>query len=403
MSQERTVKRQVVIDATAKAAFEAVTKASELREWLCDEAWTDVRLGGRWEVRWRSGFRAGGKFTALDAPHRAAWTWLSSGEPAPTAVEFTVEPVEGGVRVTVVHNGFGPGTEWDSMLAESEDGWTDGLENLRSTLETGVDLRWARRPFLGIRFDLMSPERAAREGIGTDQGIYLTETVEGSGARAAGLGKGDVIVAIAGMPTPGYDELTASLEAHRAGEVVDIELVRGQTRETVQVTLGERPSQEVPAGVGELSEVLAAQYRETDAALKAVLEGVSDIEAGQHPADGEWSVKEVLAHLSLVERDQQCYLGIIALDGWLDTGPTNPTALAGRLAAALAVIPTLDGQLERVLADEAETVEFVRRLPDETVAHKARFRRIAQYMTGLPEHSREHVEQIRSALAAIQG
>ena len=403
MSDERTVRRQVVIDTTAELAFEAATRASELREWLCDEAWTDSRVGGRWEVRWRSGFRVEGKFTALDAPHRAAWTWLGTGEPGPTAVEFTVEPAEGGVQVQVLHTGFGPGAEWNSMLAESEDGWTDGLDNLRSTLETGVDLRFARRPFLGIHFDIMSAERAAKEGIATEQGIYLNETVEDGAARAAGLGKGDVIVAIGGIETPGYNELLEALSACRAGDAVPVRVVRGQVRETVQVTLGERPSQELPSGAGELAEVLAAQYREQDAALKAALGQVSDEEAGQQPAEGEWSVKEVLAHLSLVERDQHCYLGVIALDGWLDTGPTNPTALTGRLAAALAVIPTLDGLLERLRADEAETVEFVRRLPDEAVAHKARFRRIAQYMTGLPEHTHEHAEQVRSTLAAIRG
>jgi uncharacterized protein YndB with AHSA1/START domain len=403
MSDERTVKRQVVIDTTPELAFEAVTKASELREWLCDEAWTDARPGGRWEVRWRSGFRAEGKFTALDAPHRAAWTWLGTGEPGPTAVEFTVEPAEGGVQVTVLHSGFGPGAEWDSMLAESEDGWTDGLDNLRSTLETGVDLRFARRPFLGIHFDIMSADRAAKEGIATEQGIYLNEAVQDGAARAAGLGKGDVIVAIGGIETPGYNELLDALSARRAGDVVPVKVVRGRVRETVQVTLGERPSQELPSGAGELADLLAAQYREADAALKAALESVGDQEAGQHPVEGEWSVKEVLAHLSLVERDQHSYLGVFALDGWLDTGPTNPTTIPGRLTAAVSVVPTVDGLLERFLADEAETVEFVRRLPDEVVSHKARFRRIAQNMIGLPEHSLEHIEQIRSTLAAIRG
>lgn len=402
MSDEQ-VTYQVVIGTTPELAFEAVTRASEIREWLCDEARTEVRPGGRLEVRWNSGYRAEGKFTSLEAPHRAACTWRGTGEPGGTAIEFALEGSDDGVRLNLVHSGFGAGPEWDRVLSESEKGWKSSLENLKSTLETGVDLRWARRPFLGIHFDIMNAERAAKEGIATEQGIYLTETVEGGGTRAAGLGKGDVIVAIGGIATPGFDELVTALGAHRAGDVVDVEIVRGQRRETVQVTLGERPVQDLPPSAVELADRLGAKYQETDAALRAALEGVSEGEAGQHPAEGEWSVKETVAHLSMVERDQHSFLGIFALDGWLDTGPGNPSALGGRIAAVLAVEPALEGLLGRFLADEAETVEFVRRLPAETVAHKARFRRIAQNMLGLPEHTSEHIEQIKGTVAAVRG
>jgi uncharacterized protein YndB with AHSA1/START domain len=399
----KTVSHEVVIGTTLEMAFEAVTKASEMREWLCDEARTEVWPGGRVEVRWNSGYRAEGSFTCLDAPHRAAWTWRGTGEPGETAVEFSFEAADDGVQVTLVHSGFGVGDEWERAISESDKGWEGGLENLKSTLETGLDLRWVRRPFLGIHFDIMNAERAAREGIATEQGIYLNWTVEGGGARAAGLGKGDVIVAIGGMPTPGFDELVAALSAHRAGEVVDVEVVRGQSRACVQVTLGERPSQDLPPSAGELADHLSAHYEETDAALRAALNGVSEGEAEKRPAEGEWSIKEVLVHLSIVERDQQCYLGVFALDGWLDTGAGNPTALDGRIQSVLAVEPTLQGLLDRFLADEAESVEFVRRLPAETVAHKARFRRIAQSTLGLPEHAREHIEQIKGTLAVVRG
>jgi uncharacterized protein YndB with AHSA1/START domain len=403
MSATREVRRSVVIETTPERAFEAVTKASELREWCSAEAWTEVRHGGRYDVRWISGYRTDGKFIELDPPHRAAVTWRGTGEPGETAVEFAVKPKAGGVEVTVVHRGFGTGAEWDEAVAASENGWTVGLENLKSTLETGVDLRIARRPFMGIFFDLLTAERAAKEGIAAEHGIYIENAVEGSGAKAAGLGKGDVIIAIGDVETLGFQELETALQALHVGDAVDVKLVRGQKQETVQVTLGQRPSPEVPDNAEELAETLARRYQETDAALLAAVEGLTDEEADRRPADGEWSVKEVLAHLSLVERDQQCSLASIALDGWVDTGPGNPVVIPGRLAAVLSVTRSLQRMVERFQADEAETVAFVGSLPIEMVANKARFRRVAQYMVGLPDHTSEHIEQIKATIAAVRG
>jgi uncharacterized protein YndB with AHSA1/START domain len=91
MTDVREIKHRVVIDTTPDLAFEAVTRASELREWFSDQAWTEVRPGGRYEVRWNQGYRAEGTFTELDPPRRAAVTWRGTGEPGETAVEFTVE------------------------------------------------------------------------------------------------------------------------------------------------------------------------------------------------------------------------------------------------------------------------------------------------------------------------
>jgi uncharacterized protein YndB with AHSA1/START domain/uncharacterized damage-inducible protein DinB len=384
VSKKRKIKSQVVVQTTPELAFEALTAASELREWFSDVAWTQAQPGGRYALHWNSGYHVEGKFVKLDPPHKATVTWLGSGEPRETQVRFTVEPVDGGVQVTVVHRGFGSGTKWDRAVEEAEKGWTVGLENLKSALETGVDLRLARQPFLGIYPQLLDAERAAKEGIAVEKGIYLNGTLEGTGARAAGLGQGDVIVAIDGQETSGFRELNAALRAHRAGDVVDVELVRGQERETVQMTLGERPQADVPDTAAELAERLAEQYRQTDGELKAAVEGLAEAEAGQPPAEGEWSVEQVLAHLSISERDFQSYLASTALDGWLDGGPSNTTTIPGRLAAVQAVTPTFDGLLARLFADEAETVAFVRGLPEETLAHKARYYRIGQLIAGIP-------------------
>ncbi len=400
MSDGRAVRQTIVVDTTPELAFEAVTRASELREWMCDRAETQVWPGGRYEVRWQSGYRAEGTFTELDPPHRAAFTWRGTGEPGETAVAFTFAPVNEGVEVSLVHSGFGAGAAWDSALAASEQGWAGGLENLKSTLEAGVDLRLARQPFLGIHLDLLDPERAAQEGIAAERGIYVLGTVEGSGAEAAGLGKGDVILTLGGQPTPGFQELTTALRAHRAGDVVDLQLVRGQVRETVTVALGQRPQVEVPGTAEALASLLAERYGEVNAQLKAAVDGLAEEDAERAPAPGEWSVKQVLAHLSSDERWSLFILVNIAANGWLDAEPITPDQIPGQLGAVLAVTPTLPGLLKRLYADEAEIVAFLRRLPEETLAHRARFRRIGQMVLLGPDHTREHIGQIERTIEA---
>ena len=403
MSSERQIERQVLIETTPELAFEAVTAASELREWCCDWARAQTQPGGDYQVRWDSGYWAYGKFVELEAPRRAVLTWQGIGEPGETRVVFGVEPQADGVAVSLVHSGFGVGDECDQALASAEEGWTAGLENLKSILETGIDLRLARQPFLGINFEILNAERADREGIAAEQGIYVLSAVEGSGARAAGLDKGDVVVSIGGIETPGFQELGMALRARQAGDVVDVDLVRGQKRETIQVTLGQRPQPEVPDTAKELADVLDQGQEQANAELKAALEGVTDEEADQSPAEGEWSVKQVLAHLSQGERGFQFYLANVAANGWLDGGPLGSDIADSLLAAVIAATPTMEGLLNQFLVDQAQTVAWLRALPERPQVHKARFYRMAQAVVFGPGHTREHLEQIKNILTTVRG
>jgi uncharacterized protein YndB with AHSA1/START domain len=403
MSEMRRVEQSIAVDTTPELAFEALTQASELREWFSDQAWTEVRPDGRYALHWIQGYHVEGRFLELEPPHRAVVAWQGTGEPGHTTVEFTVETApEGGVSVVVGHGRFGPGDEWDQAIVEAEKGWQAGLENLKSTLETGQDLRFTRQPFLGIYLDVLTPARAEREDIDVDYGIYVTGTVEGSGAEAAGLCRGDVIVTAGGAELPGLTDLGVILRAHQAGDTLDLEIVRGRERLTVPVTLGSRPQPQVPATLDELVAQLVERQEEVDDELRATLVAVSDEEAGQCPEEGQWSVKQILAHLSDNERAVHFILVNMALNGWLDSGPVYPDQVPGRLASIMAVTPTLNALVDRFLTDEAETAALVRHLPQTAIAHKARFHRIARQIITVPDHTREHIDQIRQAIEAVR-
>jgi len=69
----------------------------------------DLRVGGEWRA---SGTGRGrpyvleGEFIEVDPPRKLAHTWLTAGETAVTTVTYTLEPVDGGTRLTLHHSGF---------------------------------------------------------------------------------------------------------------------------------------------------------------------------------------------------------------------------------------------------------------------------------------------------------
>lgn len=71
-------------------------------------------------------------------------------------------------------------------------------------------------------------------------GIYVVEINEGSAAAKSGLQKGDIITAVDGVKVTTSTELTAQKNLHKAGEEIELTLVRSGEEMTVKVTLDEK-------------------------------------------------------------------------------------------------------------------------------------------------------------------
>lgn len=84
--------------------------------------------------------------------------------------------------------------------------------------------------FLGVQADDVNTEGQA--------GAQITTIVEGSGAQAAGLEVGDVIVGLEGVPVRGWTDLVAQVRSHQPGDTVDVLIVRDGDEQTVEVALG---------------------------------------------------------------------------------------------------------------------------------------------------------------------
>lgn len=104
------------------------------------------------------------------------------------------------------------------------------------------------KPFLGVRYFMLSPNIADEVGLEVDEGAYLSDDatespiVEGSPADAAGLEAGDVITHVDGNEINRSNNLATALGRYRAGDEVELRYIRDGEEYSVDVELDEAPT-----------------------------------------------------------------------------------------------------------------------------------------------------------------
>jgi len=94
------VERETMVEASPDEVWEALTDEDRLEEWLAPDVELDPVEGGEIAVRDGDEERAGTVET-VEEGERFAFTWSRPGE-GESFVEFTIEALPGGSRVTVV-------------------------------------------------------------------------------------------------------------------------------------------------------------------------------------------------------------------------------------------------------------------------------------------------------------
>jgi 2-alkenal reductase len=115
----------------------------------------------------------------------------------------------------------------------------------------------ARYGFVGISSQPLYPQLAKKLGLPVKEGALVAEVVDGSPADDAGIkggGKeirfqaslvkpgGDVITRVNGRKITPKHDLSELIAGHRPGDVITLEVYRGDERRTVRVKLGDRPT-----------------------------------------------------------------------------------------------------------------------------------------------------------------
>jgi S1-C subfamily serine protease len=94
-----------------------------------------------------------------------------------------------------------------------------------------------QRAILGISGYDLGDERSKDKDLGVVEGVYVAEVTDGSGAKAAGIEAGDVIVKIAGKKVRNMAELQENIAQHRPGDEVKVTVMRNKKEKNFDVTL----------------------------------------------------------------------------------------------------------------------------------------------------------------------
>ncbi|MDQ6693618.1 MAG: SRPBCC family protein [Chloroflexota bacterium] len=133
---ERTITLRVPIERV----WSALTEAEHLSIWFGADAQIDLRPGGDALFGWEGGGNFPAVVETVDPPHCFSFRWRSSvsdhKEPIHTLpntlVEFTLESVGEGTKLTLVESGFSTlsAETRDSIRSDNEKGWDQELEDL---------------------------------------------------------------------------------------------------------------------------------------------------------------------------------------------------------------------------------------------------------------------------------
>ncbi len=139
--------KTVTLPVTPDEAFAMITEPERLRRWQAVSASVDLRAGGGWSWTVSPGHIAAGTFREVEPGRRVVfgWGWDGSDDLPPDAstVTVTVEPADGGARVTLVHDGLT--AEQATRHAEGWNHYLARLEALAVMGDAGQDA-WARVP-----------------------------------------------------------------------------------------------------------------------------------------------------------------------------------------------------------------------------------------------------------------
>ncbi|MBO0873780.1 MAG: SRPBCC domain-containing protein [Pseudonocardia sp.] len=135
------IERTVEVAHPPEKVWAALTTAEGLGTWFGNWAAIDLRPGGSAQMTWTNGHKAEMRVERVEEPKIFGFSWriygLPDDDPRRTYVEFTLEPVGGGTRLTVVETGFAqlPEDVYRTAYEGNTRGWANELGELVAYLD----------------------------------------------------------------------------------------------------------------------------------------------------------------------------------------------------------------------------------------------------------------------------
>ena len=141
------IHQTVTIKSSPEAVFKALTQADELMRWFPTRAESDPRPGGKFKFTWEfananeNGSQQG-EYVEVLPNRKLSYTWTAESIPAiPTLVTFKLTEAGGETIVELDHASMQEGADQEKLHEMHANQWGFFMMNLKSYLETGMDLR----------------------------------------------------------------------------------------------------------------------------------------------------------------------------------------------------------------------------------------------------------------------
>jgi len=118
-------------------------------------------------------------------------------------------------------------------------GFAIPVNTARAVADQIIQKGYFSRPYLGIRWQTITPDIAVAYNLPVQWGIYVTRVLAGSPADKASLRQGDIITRIGEVSLDESHSFINALFLYKPGDQVEVELVRDGEKIQVKVTLGE--------------------------------------------------------------------------------------------------------------------------------------------------------------------
>ena len=167
---ERAIDKDVVIAASADAAWAAWTTREGITSFFAPEAEIEPRVGGAFHIHFNPFGAPGDKgaddmrYMALQTKTMLSFDWnappnLAEARQQRTFVVVRFEPVDAGhTRVRLHHTGWGDGGQWDQAYSYFDRAWGVVLGNLKKRFDSGP-IDWSA--WLAQLRGVPAPDRAA--------------------------------------------------------------------------------------------------------------------------------------------------------------------------------------------------------------------------------------------------
>lgn len=118
-------------------------------------------------------------------------------------------------------------------------GFAIPINTAKDVAEQLRQYRHVRRPFIGVKMQLITPEIARYLNLPMDTGVIIVEVMPGTPADKIGLRKGDVIKSFNGNNVETPDDLTKLIRKNKIGDKFTLKILRHGKEQEFSGTLAE--------------------------------------------------------------------------------------------------------------------------------------------------------------------